>query len=312
MRRVTLNVVVAFALAVLAGQAVPTARAHNVAVNVTGGVAGSVLDIALNGGKVGQVTANDRGMASTAIDLSGVGNARIQAFVERCEHGRNVLLLVTSGRTMPKDEKCNRKLAGAFWAHKARKITVDLAAGTLRVQNAGMSTALKIGLAAGGTVAAIGAGVAAAGGGSSSTATMSSTTASDPITSAPAPTPTPAFDPTGTYDANASVNYDPAQSAIYIGLAPHQVLGVSWDGSIMTISGTSGSNWVTVSGSWDSSSGNFNLTGHGTVAGYPDITEQFQGTLSSDGHLIGDYSMGTGGHLPGGTPTAYTIDGHKN
>lgn len=65
--------------------------------------------------------------------------------------------------------------------------------------------------------------------------------------------------------------------------------------------------WVDVEGTMDDL-GNFMATGTGTVAGYSNITASFEGTFA-DGMLEGEYTLGGGGGLPGGSPITYALVG---
>lgn len=57
--------------------------------------------------------------------------------------------------------------------------------------------------------------------------------------------------------------------------------------------------------------GSFFLKGMGTVAGYPDVTVQFEGTIEFPGIIEGTYSMGVNGELPGGVAAVYDVSGEK-
>jgi len=54
--------------------------------------------------------------------------------------------------------------------------------------------------------------------------------------------------------------------------------------------------------------GTFSVIGSGTVAGFPDVSVQFDGRLTAD-TLIGEYTMGVAGGLPGGESITYNIEG---
>jgi len=77
------------------------------------------------------------------------------------------------------------------------------------------------------------------------------------------------------------------------------------------VTGSSGSNWVPVTGNVDTDSGAFSLTGSGTVAGFPNVSVKFEGTVTKDGALNGTYTMGAGGELPQGIPIVYAVQGQK-
>jgi hypothetical protein len=66
--------------------------------------------------------------------------------------------------------------------------------------------------------------------------------------------------------------------------------------------------FVAVYGEFNEADGSFITEGIGTVAGFPNITVTFEGTLTQAG-LSGLYSMGTEGGLPGGQSINYLIEG---
>ncbi len=71
-------------------------------------------------------------------------------------------------------------------------------------------------------------------------------------------------------------------------------------------------NWVAVTGTLQDD-GSFSGTGTGTVAGFPNVSVTFTGTIDFDEttgapvSITGTYTMGAGGELPGGNPAVYTI-----
>lgn len=65
--------------------------------------------------------------------------------------------------------------------------------------------------------------------------------------------------------------------------------------------------WVEVAGTVDPEGG-ISAEGRGTVAGYSNILATFEGEYSEEG-LVGEYTLGAGGGLPGGLPITYYIEG---
>jgi uncharacterized protein (TIGR03437 family) len=55
--------------------------------------------------------------------------------------------------------------------------------------------------------------------------------------------------------------------------------------------------------------GSFTMTGTGTVAGFPNVSITFTGTIDLEGNISGDYVMGAGGELPGGQAITYRLTG---
>ena len=78
-----------------------------------------------------------------------------------------------------------------------------------------------------------------------------------------------------------------------------------------TITCTGPAPWVTVAGTFNATTGAFSMTGRGTVADRPNVGVRFEGTLTTAGQLRGDYTMGTGGELPGGRPIVYDVSGQR-
>lgn len=293
------------------------AQQGTVTVDVTGAMGASVLDIAMNGGKIADIQPDPQGTGTTTVDLANAGKAQVQVFVDRCQNGQVVRVqLVTDGRTPPRDENCDRKLAGVFWAHRARRLAIDIPAGTMQVANSGMSTAMKAGLGAAGGVGALIALAAGGGDVDAGSAGMPSTPLTPAPNPAPNPTPppaptTPVFNPAGNYPSTISLQSDPGGHGPFIALPSSLVLTVALSGTTMTISGPGGSNWVTVTGPYDATTRRATLTGTGTVAGRSNVGVRFDVTFSESGALTGTLVMGTGGELPGGSSTTYGVAGQR-
>ena len=108
----------------------------------------------------------------------------------------------------------------------------------------------------------------------------------------------------GVYPVTIAVTSDPAGHRQFIGLADRMNVVISV-GSI-NISGPAP--WVNVSGDLAEDS-SFTATGRGIVAGFSNIAVTFEGTITLDGQLTGDYTMGAEGRLPGGQPIVYRVEG---
>jgi hypothetical protein len=85
----------------------------------------------------------------------------------------------------------------------------------------------------------------------------------------------------------------------------------------ITISMTGPFPWISLDGtaqfgqSFTVSGGDFEASGEGTVAGYPNVKVDFTGSVIARTGLQGDLSMGTNGALPTGQPTTYSLNGTK-
>jgi hypothetical protein len=109
--------------------------------------------------------------------------------------------------------------------------------------------------------------------------------------------------PTGKLQARSDDIFDPAKHFQYIKLP--ELFDVTVMAGSVIFDGPDP--WVDVRGEW-SDDGSFEADGQGTVAGFPNVTVAFTGTLTEDG-LLGFYTMGAGGELPTGQPIIYRIDG---
>lgn len=276
-------------------------QAGGLALEVGGAAPASALEIALNGGKIADATPDEQGNATSVLDLANLGKARVTVYVDRCENGRKVTVqLVSEGNDPPANEDCDRKMAGWFWSDKG-KVRVDVGNGT--VSTPGIPKAVLIG---GGAAAAVGIGLLA-GGGSDSAVTPAP---SSPTPATPTPPAPPPFSPAGTYQVMTSVKTDPAGHAGFVLLGVGGALNAALNSPIQ-FTGPNLQNWVAVNGDYNESSGRFNATGRGTVAGFSNVGVKFEGTITTAGALNGDYTMGTGGELPGGQAIVYAVQGQK-
>jgi hypothetical protein len=166
----------------------------SVPVQFTGGTGGVNLELFLNAGKVADVTINSSGTGASVLDLSNLGKVQLQVYVDVCQDGKTVRVLVVAGQPTP-EGNCKRRIVGAAWWSDCgvTRITIDLTKFGMRVIGCGsfFSENKK-------WIIPVGAGVATTpfffGGGGSSTTT--STSVSTPTTTAVAPTPTPTPAPT--------------------------------------------------------------------------------------------------------------------
>lgn len=308
MQKLTM-VVVAVCVAGMAAHQVPVRAqaAQGLSVHATGASPDSVLDLAMNGGKVGEIKTDGTGTGVSTLDVTPLGDVQVQVFVERCEDGKVVRVqMVVVGETVPENEGCDRRPIGFFWANKTRSVTIDVASGTLQTSTTGLSRQVKIGIGAavlGGTAIAIGT----SGSDSSSTGGGAGSGSGSGSGSGGGGNEGPA----GNYPSTAVVALDPANHRAFIALAPNLILVVSLSGSNMTVAGPTGSNWVTVSGTFNTSSSSGLLIGSGVVAGISNVSVRLTLNISSSGALSGTLVMGANGELPGGQSISYTIAGQR-
>lgn len=286
-----------------AGGHLDARQPEGLAFEVGGAAPGSALEIALNGGKIAESVAGGEGNSSMVLDLANLGKTRVYVYVDRCEDGRVVQVqLVTAGNEPPPaDEDCERRPAGWFWSDRGR-VLLDVS--SARVSTPGIS---KVVLFGGGAAAAVGIGLAA-GGGSDTPPPPTPTTPPPPTGGTPPPPPP--FDPAGTYPSTTTVKSDPGGHAGFVLLGVGGALTAAAN-SPLQFSSSNLQNWVVVSGEFEAATGRFNATGRGTVAGFSNVGVKFEGTITTAGALSGDYTMGTGGELPGGQAIVYAVQGQK-
>lgn len=99
---------------------------------------------------------------------------------------------------------------------------------------------------------------------------------------------------------------DPAEHRQWTGDPPRE-LKVTVNGGTITIEGAEP--WVTVNGTYDASTGNFNTMGMGVIADR-NATATFQGTIQDD-RITGTVVWGANGGLPGRKPIKFEIQGNK-
>jgi hypothetical protein len=112
----------------------------------------------------------------------------------------------------------------------------------------------------------------------------------------------------GVFQETLLVTVDPAGHKQYSGLPDSEELNVIIESNTITISGPAP--WVTVTGNLNPD-GSFKATGSGSVAGYPNINVEFDGTISAKDGLAGDYTMGVGGGLPTNRSITYHLQGQR-
>ena len=76
------------------------------------------------------------------------------------------------------------------------------------------------------------------------------------------------------------------------------------------VHGQSGSNFVDVSGVYDSVTRTLTASGVGAVAGFQNVTVELEMHFAENGDITGTYTMGANGELPQGQPGIYNITGN--
>lgn len=272
-----------------------------VPVDVTGVPGGTMLELALNGGKIADGTAAAGGSTAFTVGLDGE-RRRVTVWVDQCKDGKlvRVQFVLDGNAEPPKDEDCDRKLAGWFWSN-ARRVSIDARAGTVRTTGRISTRTLAI---AGGAAAGGGLLILAGGGDDNLTIPNNTVGGNQPGQSGST------FTPAGNYQSQTAVKTDPANHFPFIELFRSGLLTITGL-TTLTVAGPPGSNWVTVTGTFDTSTNRFVLTGRGVVAGRSNVGVRFEGSITNTAALSGDYTMGTGSELPGGQPIVYSVTGQR-
>jgi hypothetical protein len=283
--------------------------ADGTTVTVVGVPPGSVLEVAINGGKPLTSAAGPSSDFESILDFANAGKPKVTVYVDRCEDGKvvRVLFVVEGNAEPPKDDHCDRKMVGWFWGHRAKHVTIDVASGGFHVSNGPPTKILVI---AGGAAAA-GIGIAAGSGGSPSAAPpVNNTPQTNTPTTPTTPTTPAAPSYGGTYAVSSAVKLDPWLHAIFVQLANAFQLNAAVTNASISFTGSSDSNFIAVNGTIVTSTGAFDLTGTGVAAGRTNVGVRLTGMIDTSGHLTAEYIVGTPSGLPNG-PITYTITGQK-
>jgi hypothetical protein len=125
----------------------------------------------------------------------------------------------------------------------------------------------------------------------------------------------------GTYVEEIVVTLDPAGHEDFVGMPEQMQLAVlitrDTSTGAITIDITGPPPWVALHGTaqfgpgFTSAGGEFTATGQGTVAGYPNVTVDFSGSVTTSGGLQGTLRMGINGELPTGQSISYSVSGER-
>lgn len=199
------TIVVVSVLAPSGRTAAQSANASNsFPIDFRGAAPGVDLDLFLNNGKVADVPINAQGEGSWVLDLGNLGKSRLQTYVDVCQDGKTMKVLVVAGQPAPEDQGCRRRtVGGAFWSDcGVTRITLDLTKFGMRVVGCGsFYTEPKVLAPAGGAL--ILGGLLIGGGGGNSNPTFVSapivvptvTTPTNTTVAAPPVTPPPVVAP---------------------------------------------------------------------------------------------------------------------
>jgi hypothetical protein len=172
----------------------PTAPPSQLPIQFTGGAPGMNLELYLNAGKVADVTIGATGGGTSVLDLSNLGKVQLQVYVDVCQDGKVVKVMVVAGQAPPEDKNCRRRIAGgAFWSDcGVTRITLDLTKFGMRVIGCGsLLTEPKFYGPVGGAIVVGGLLLSGGGDGTSTTSTTPTppTSTAPPVTTPPVTTP---------------------------------------------------------------------------------------------------------------------------
>jgi hypothetical protein len=183
----------------------PNAPPSQLPVQITGATPGINLELFLNAGKVADVTISTTGDGSSVLDLSNLGKVQLQVYVDVCQDGKVVKVMVVSGQPAPEDTNCRRRVVGSAWWSDcgATRLTLDVTRFGMRVVGCGsLYTEPKFYGPVGGAIVVGGLLIAGGGDGTTTASSSPPTSTAPPATTppvAPPPvTPPPVTPPTNT------------------------------------------------------------------------------------------------------------------
>lgn len=326
---ITIVVVVLFGPSNEVAAAQPANSTGAVPFQFTGATPGLNLELFVNAGKVADVVIDSNGNGSSILDLSNLGKVQLQVYVDVCQDGKVVRVIVAAGQPKPGDN-CKRRVAGGAWWSDCgvTRLTLNLTKFGMRVIGCGsMLTQPKVyGPLVGGLVLIP---VALAGGDTPTTfastppATTAPPTATNPpATTTPAPpvtppTTTPVTPPTTpTPPATATGNYLCTLCMVKFDVSRHdptlrlcQALTAVFNLIQGSLTIRHPSPFIEVSGAnYNTTTGDFDISGSGSIAGFNNVAARAVGTVNTQtGRVTFDYTLGSNGVFPGGQPITYTV-----
>ncbi len=319
----------------IAAQRGSTPGAKPIPVAVANGAPGVNIEFYLNAGKLADTTVNATGTANWLLDIGNLGKTRVDSYVDVCKDGKvvQVKFVTGNGQAPPEDEGCDRRVAAVSFQSDCGVISINLDFRNFAAKVIGCGIKLtdkKVLTTAGGV--ALGAVLLTVGGGGGGAAAVPATGAGVPqsptvnptvIVPAPVQNTTPIADPlpppptqttldlTGTYDVGScAVILDRAAHEAVLRLCSllRQLLANASNGSV-TFRGDSP--WVTISGTYNTQTGEFSLSTSGSVAGFNNTSVTLRGSVNSSGQFNGVLEFGANGALPTGQPVSYQIRAQK-
>ena len=131
-----------------------------------------------------------------------------------------------------------------------------------------------------------------------------------PVTTSPdiPSIPTTSF----TCQYNVQFQFTDGSMELYMEVGPlATMIEATVNGSSITVRGLGNHSWVTLTGSYTSSTGAFTATGMGNFGDFQNVPFTFTGTATEDGPISGTLKAGPGGTLPGDIFVEWRVTGQK-
>jgi hypothetical protein len=299
----------------LSAQPPAAAKAH---IKLTHAIPGSNIDVYMDAGKTATVTVGANGEAAVDLDVLNLGKPSGQLYIETCKDGVRVRI-ISDGTIVPTDDGCDRKPVGALFAFTCKGITLNLAAAKASFACGGLpkwtyaAPAAIVPFLFGGDN---GSPISPPAGAQPAQPPVASTPAVTPAAPAPSPAaPQPAapttIDPSGTYDVSVcTVVFDPASHNAVLRFCElvRQILASASNGGVTF---TANAPWVTIGGTYNTTTGEFSLGSSGTVAGFANVAVTLRGNVTFTGTFFGELEIGSNGALPGGQPIRIQVRAQK-
>ncbi len=325
----------------LGGIAAQAPGNYSYPLDFAGGTPGVSIEVFMNAGKAGEVTLNSAGGATWLLDMGNLGKTKVTLYVDVCKDGQTIKVMFVpgSGQAPPEDEGCNRRLAAVSFQSDCGVLSINFDFSRFAARVVGCAAPLYTRPAfygpIGGAVVALpfilgSGGTATTTGISSPPPATTTPTATAPPAATPQPPATTPQPPATTPQPPATTPQPPAApprttaNGVYRCVAVNIVsdagrhngpinLGPQLTGNFMVSEGSitirHPAPFIDIVGaSFDTASGRFTGDARGTVAGFPNVGVRAAGTVDTNtGRMEFDYTMGTGGELPGGQPITYRI-----
>ena len=185
-------------------------------IQISGAPPGASLELFMNTTKIADVAVDANGEGTSILDISNLGKVQLQVYVDVCQDGKVVKVMVVTGQPTPEDKNCRRRIVGGAWWSDCgvTRLTLDLTKFGMRVIGCGsLYTEPKFYGPVGGAIVV--GGLLIAGGGDSTTPISSTPpTTTPPVTTVPPVTTPPVTTPPVTPPSNTTTPQVPVDFAV--------------------------------------------------------------------------------------------------